>query len=400
METTIDRNELWQLASALVKIPSCTSGKGGERAMAEYILQVFRKEGVDAELKEVCGGRTNVYASVKGSGGGRSLMLTGHLDTVPAYGMENPLSGEIRDGRLYGRGACDMKGALAAMIQAVISIKRDAVKLRGDLYFAGVIDEEETGRGTEALVKSGPYTDGAIIGEPTDLRIGAGNKGLEWMEILVKGKTVHGGAMEKGVNAISKAAKLINRLETDYIPQLERKRHPLLGPPTLNFGTIEGGDQPSSVPGQCIIRVDRRWVPEETLEEVYAGMQSIIDDLKREDPQFDAELRDMFEQDDLLPHQPFSTEETDPLIISTRKAMQRLERESGMPAGSIRQELTLFPAWSDAGFLSNLTKASCIILGPGDLTVAHTKQESIALEEIHQAACLYRMIGTEYCGVE
>lgn len=400
METTIDRNELWQLASALVQIPSCPSARGGEKAMAEYILQLFRKEGIDAELKKVCKGRTNVYASIKGSGGGKSLMLTGHLDTVPAYGMENPFRGEIRDGRLYGRGSCDMKGPLSAMIQAVISMKRSGIKLKGDLYFAGVIDEEETGRGTEDLVKNGPYTDGAIIGEPTNLRIGAGNKGLEWMEILVKGKTVHGGAMEKGINAISKAARLITRLETEYIPKLEEKRHPLLGPPTLNFGTIEGGDQPSSVPGRCVIRVDRRWVPEETLEEVYAGMQSVIDQLKREDPQFDAELRDMFEQDDLLPHQPFSTDEADPLIVSARRAMHRVERESGLPEGSFRQELTVFPAWSDAGFISNLTKASCIILGPGDLTVAHTREESIALADIHKAACLYKTIGMEYCGVE
>ncbi|MDD3170122.1 MAG: peptidase dimerization domain-containing protein, partial [Eubacteriales bacterium] len=167
-----------------------------------------------------------------------------------------------------------------------------------------------------------------------------------------------------------------------------------------NFGTIEGGDQPSSVPGQCILRVDRRWVPEETLKEVYEGIQNVIDELKWEDPQFDAELRDMFEQDKLLPHQPFSTDETDPLIISTKRAMHLLEQKTGVPAGSFRQELTLFPAWSDAGFISNLTKASCIILGPGDLSVAHTREESIDLEEIHRAACLYKRIGMEYCGVE
>lgn len=400
METTIDRNELWQLASALVKIPSCSSLNGSEKVMAEYIYRIFQKEGIQAELVEVCEGRPNVYAVLKGSGGGKSLMLTGHLDTVPAYGMENPLGGEMKDGRLYGRGACDMKGALAAMIGTMLSVKRDCIQLKGDLYFTGVIDEEETGRGTEALVKNGPYSDGAIVGEPTSLRIGAGNKGLEWMEIRVIGKAVHGGAKEKGINAISKAAKLISRLETSYIPKLEQKRHPLLGVPTLNFGTIAGGDQPSSVPGQCIIRVDRRWVPEETLEEVYAGMQDIIDELKREDPQFDAEIRDMFENDDLLPHQPFSTDEADPLIVSTRNAMSRLEQESGLPAGSFQRELTLFPAWTDAGFISNMTKASCIILGPGDLMVAHTMEESIALEEIHRAACLYKNIVMEYCGVE
>lgn len=400
MEKTMDRNELWQLASALVKIPSCPSENGSEKEIAEYILQVFQKEGIPAELVEVCKGRPNINAVIKGGGGGRSLMLTGHLDTVPAYGMENPLGGEIKDGRLYGRGSCDMKGPLAAMIGTLISIKRDCVNLKGDLYFAGVIDEEETGRGTEELVKKGPFADGVIVGEPTSLNIGAGNKGLEWMEIRVNGKAVHGGAMEKGINAISKAAKLINRLETSYIPKLEQKRHPLLGVPTLNFGTIEGGDQPSSVPGQCTIRVDRRWVPEETLEDVYSGIQRVIDELKLEDPQFDAELRDMFEKDDLLPHQPFSTDESDPLIVSARRAMGRLEKEAEFPTATFQHELTLFPAWSDAGFISNMTKASCIILAPGDLAVAHTKEESIELEEIYKAACLYKNIVLEYCGVE
>lgn len=397
MKLFMDRSELFRIASELVQIPSNISLGGNEEELAKYIEGVFKKEGILSSLEDACDGRPNIYALIQGSGEGRSLMLTGHLDTVPGYGMEDPLSGEIRDGRLYGRGSCDMKGALAAMIAALISIKRSGIALKGDLRFIGVIDEEEAGRGTEYLVKNGPFTDGAIVGEPTGLRIGAGNKGLEWMEIKVKGKTVHGGAMEKGVNAISKAAKLITKLENSYIPGLEAKRHPVLGMPTLNFGTISGGDQPSSVPGECLIRVDRRWVPEETLEEVYGEIRSVIEDLKQEDASFDAEVRDMFENENLLQHQPFCTDEKDPLIFAVRNAMYNLEQDTEIPSGTFQQELTLFPAWSDGGFISNLMKASCIILGPGDLTVAHSKEESIDLEQIYQAACLYQRIALEYC---
>lgn len=396
MNSIKDSTELFKLAADLVKIPSYSFLYDSEKAIAEYIYNIFMKEGIESEIIEVIDGRPNVYAVIRGSGKGKSLMLSGHLDTVPAYGMENPFNGEIKDGKLYGRGSCDMKGALAAMIFSMISLKRDGIELKGDLYFTGVIDEEEKGKGIAQLIQSGPCTDGAIIGEPTNLRIAAGNKGLEWMEIVVLGKTVHGGEMDKGINAISKAAKLITRLETTYIPKLVEKRHHFLGAPTLNLGTIIGGDQPSSVPGQCSIRVDRRWVPGETIEEVYQGIETVIRELKQEDSQFNAELKDIFEKDDLMPHQPFFTKEDDPLINATKNAMISMKKEGYI----LNKDLTVFPAWSDAGCLSNFTNTSCIVLGPGNLALAHTAEEYIEVEEILKAAILYRNVAMEYCGCE
>lgn len=396
MNKKIVSEELLHIAADLVKIPSYSFLENSEKATAEYIAQIFQREGIETEIVEVLAGRPNVYGVLRGSGGGKSLMLSGHLDTVPAYGMENPFSGEIRDGRLYGRGACDMKGPLAAMIYALICLKREGIRLKGDLYFTGVIDEEEKGKGVEELIKHGPYTDGAIVGEPTQLKMAIGNKGLEWIDIEVYGKTVHGGEMEKGINAISKAVKLIKKVEDEYLPKLREKKHPVLGSPTLNFGTISGGDQPSTVPGICRMKVDRRWIPGETRDQVYDDLRSIIKEIEREDPQFHAELWDVFEKDDLLPHQPFFTAESDPLIQATREAMGLTAEALGV---TLNSESVIMPAWSDAGYLSNYTETSCIVLGPGDLTLAHSAGESIGVEELQQAAELYKMIAIKYCAL-
>ena len=391
-----DDSELYQIASDLVKIPSYSFLENCEKEVAAYIAGIFDKEGIETQIVEVLPGRPNVYGVLRGQGNGKSLNLSGHMDTVPAYSMENPFGGAMVDGILYGRGSCDMKGPLAAMIYTLIELKREGIKLQGDLYFTGVIDEEEQGKGIEAIIKNGPYTDGAIVGEPTDFRIAAGNRGLEWMEIVVSGQTVHGGAQDKGVNAILKAAKVISRLESDYIPALSVKKHALLGAPTFNIGTISGGDQLSTVPGKCTIKVDRRWIPEETRDEVYAGIRAVLAELEREDPQFRAELRDVFEGQDLLEHKPFFTEENDPLIRSAKAAFQSYDEATGT---TLDKEITICPAWTDAGFLANFTNTKCIILGPGELPLAHSKEEHIKLADLGKAVEIYKRIAVEYCGV-
>lgn len=200
--------------------------------------------------------------------------------------------------------------------------------------------------------------------------------------------------MEKGINAISKAMKFIKKVEDDYLPKLRQKKHPVLGSPMLNFGTISGGDQPSTVPGLYKMKVDRRWIPGETREQVYEDLREIIKELEEEDSQFHAKLWDVFEEDDLLPHQPFFTEENDPLIQAVREGMVLTEEKLNV---TLDKASTIMPAWSDAGYLSNYTKTSCIVLGPGDLTLAHSAEESIGVTEMQQAAELYQHIAIKYC---
>ena len=385
--------EISKIASDLVKIKSYSNMENQEQGVAEYIHGIFQREGIESELIIVEKGRPNVNAAIRGTGGGKSLMLTGHTDTVPSYGMENAFSGEISKGVLYGRGACDMKGALASMICTMIGMKRAGIKLKGDLHFTGIIDEEEQGKGVLHLIKNGPFVDGAIIGEPTNMRLATGNKGLEWIEIEVIGKKVHAGEMKKGINAISKAAKLIAKIEKDYITVLNSRVHHLLGNPTLNFGTINGGDQPSTVPDSCIIKIDRRWLPSETQESVYGELRQIVLDMKEEDPEFSAIVRDVFESEKILPHKPFFTQNDDDLVKEIQLAMDSINADGQR---YIREPLG-FPAWTDAGYLSNYTEASCVILGPGELAFAHSIHDSVKLADLYAATLLYGEIAINFC---
>jgi acetylornithine deacetylase/succinyl-diaminopimelate desuccinylase len=381
-----------KLASDLVKIPSCWLTEHREKDVAAYIYDLLRKEGLPAEQTEAEPGRFNVTGLLKGTGKGRSLMLCGHLDTVPAYDMQNALSGLVRDGKLYGRGACDMKGPLAAMLAALIGVHRSGIQLQGDLVFAGVIDEEEMGKGVDYLAIHGPFVDGAVIGEPTGMRIALGHKGLEWLKITVLGKKVHGGRMELGINAIAMAGRLIEQIYHEYVPILNQRTHPVLGHPTINIGRIEGGDQPSTVPGNCTLEIDRRWIPAESLEQVYDELSAILTELQRQDPRFRAELTGYYPPGKLLRHSPFCTEETDPIVQSAQSSLKQ--------SGFDNIQLTAFPAWSDAGILTGYTKARCIVIGPGDLALAHTPEEYIETQDLEKAARFYGALAVDYCGME
>lgn len=259
----------------------------------------------------------------------------------------------------------------------------------GIVYYAAlnIMDEEEAGIGTESLIKTGPEATYAVIGEPTKLEIALGHKGLEWIEISFKGKKVHGGAQKDGVNAIMMAGRFLHKLETEYLSKLEKRTHPVLGTATLNIGTITGGDQPSTVADKCSISLDRRCLTDETIAQVYEELQAICDELHEEDPKFEAEIRDVF-NGETMPHIPFCTDENSPLVKAAENA---LDREGMTPV------LTCFPAWSDAGFMNALTKSECIVLGPGDLSVAHSIHEKISKRQLLSAVSVYEEMAREIC---
>lgn len=377
------------LAAELVRIPSCSKTPGRESRMSEYVLGFLLNHGIESKLVEVLPGRFNVIATIRGSGGGRSLMLCGHLDTVPAYDMVDHLCGEIRDSRLHGRGSCDMKGSLAAMLCALTDIRSSGASLKGDLVFAGVVDEEEMGKGIEHIALNGPFVDGAVIGEPTGMRLALGHKGLEWIKIDVFGKKVHGGKMENGINAIAMAGLLVQRLHNEYTKVLNTRIHPVLGNPTINVGRIYGGDQPSTVPGVCTLEVDRRWLPDETLEQVYEELVSIFEDIRKEEPRFKAAAGGFYPQDQILPHRPFCTDLMEPIAVDALRVLERL--------GATDLRPTFFPAWTDAGALAGFTDAKCIVVGPGELELAHTSNESIDCRELELARSFYRELALEFC---
>ena len=381
-----------RLTMDMVAIPSYSFMENQEEAISQYILDFFLEHGFTAYRTEIEPGRYNTVAILEGTERetSPSLMLTGHMDTVPAYDFEKAFEPWEDEENVYGRGAVDMKGALAAAMCAMVEIKESGTRLKGDLIFCGVADEEEAGIGTRSLIETGPEATYTVVGEPTDLHIALGHKGLEWIEVTFKGKKVHGGAQEEGVNAIMMAGRFLHKLETEYLPKLAQRTHPILGKATLNIGTITGGDQPSTVADHCSIRLDRRCLTSETIAQVYEELQELIDQLHQEDPRFEAEIRDVFDGT-TLPHIPFCTDADCPVVKAAENALRACGEEP---------VVTYFPAWTDAGFIQAGTSSQCIILGPGGVATAHSVHEYISKKQLRMAAEIYRSMAMEICQVD
>ena len=336
-------------------------------------------------------GRPNVLATVDSGRPGPHLLWNGHTDTVPLNRGDDGVgfSGAIVGDALVGRGASDMKGALAAMAVALASLRDEAGPAAGKVTFAAVIDEEMESLGCEALIASGFSADGAIVGEPTGNRAALGHKGLEWLEIAFTGKAAHGGTPEAGVNAIDAAAELVGLVETRLVPALAQRAHPLLGPPTINFGTIAGGDQPSTVAASCTVRLDRRSIPGETFASLCAELKELLAEIERRRPGIATKLFRMPGGMATLEHLSSVISPGHPLARAAREACHAVTGTDHAPLA--------FPAWTDAGLLANFASIPCVILGPGDLSVAHSPRESVPVRQITDAVAIYREIAHRFC---
>lgn len=389
----VDSSELLKWTLDMVAIPSYSGLPMQERAVAEYIQKVFLAEGIDAELDDMGEGRCNVYAKVSGIGGGESLMLNGHMDTVPAYDMEGAYEPYLKDGVIYGRGSSDMKGPLAAMMGTLISVKRSGISLKGDLLFSAVAGEEEGSPGTIELLEKGIRADGVIVGEPMGKdAIAIAQKGLEWFEFIVHGKTVHGGSAKEGVNAILKANKLINVLQEKLAPRLQERTHPMAGESTMNIGVISGGTQLSTIAGECIVKMDRRFLPKiESYESMVAELKEILEELSKEDPDFHCTLKvsDVSIMNHGYVHQGMVQDPDSRLV---KLLSENLEEVSGQPV-----KLIGATCWTDAGLLDYYGKMPSVVYGPGDLTTAHSKEENIALHAIEESQSVYVAMALDFC---
>ena len=377
------------LASQLVGIPSYSHTPRQEEKVADYIIAFFEKNGIEVRKQMVEEGRPNVIARIPGNGG-PAIMLNGHIDTVPPYDMVEPFSGEIVNGNLMGRGACDMKGPIAAMMTAMAAIKLSGCTPGGDIYFAATVDEEEKGTGVEALVRDWPQVDAVIVGEGTDFDLCLGHKGLEWIKVQIAGKKIHSGNAKAGINAITMAGRLIAYLADDYGRVLDARIHPLLGQTTMNIGTISGGDQPSTVADHCELTIDRRYIPEESREQVFAELLEATKVMAQRYPGFSATISDYFEADGLLPHVPYCINEKRPIVQAIQKTYMKLFQTEPKMRG--------LSAWTDAGIIYDQTNTDCVIFGPGSLNLAHTAFESIPVSELRKAVLLYTGIALEFVG--
>lgn len=371
------------LLRALIQAPSYIGLPRQEEQAVAVLENYFAAHGVEFSTTAVRPGRPNLSATVLGPKSGRHLIFCGHTDTVAPNKITamEPFGAEIRAGRIYGRGAVDMKGPIAAMAAALVALKKLSLLEKGRVTLAAVIDEEMESLGAEALIHSGLTADGAIVGEPTSNQIAIGHKGLEWLEVEFLGKATHGGTPEKGLNAIAAAVRFVRLVEEELVPKFQTRRHPLLGVPTINMGTIHGGDQPSTVAARCTIQLDRRWVPMESIEQVFGELEELLARGRYLMPGLQTALRRVPGGMATMVHGPVEIAPAHPLVQAAQKARAEIFTDAG--------NLTAFPAWTDAALLAREAKIPCLVCGPGDLSLAHSAEESIAIAEVEQAVSLY-----------
>ena len=276
--------------------PSLSPGARGEAAVARRIAGELEAIGLRVEVTDAAPGRPNVVGVLDGRAAGRSLMFCGHTDTVGISGMRRPFEAEIRDGRLYGRGAQDMKGGVAAMIAAVRRIVESGGLERGRVIVAAVVDEEHESIGADALVARW-RADAAVVTEPTDLDIAVAHKGFQWIALETRGRAAHGSRPLEGRDAILRMGRVLARLEALDRRLQRASSHALLGTASLHASLIEGGHELSSYPSRASLQFERRTLPGEPGDAALAEANTILADLTREDPEFEGEARLVFGRD-------------------------------------------------------------------------------------------------------
>lgn len=345
--------------------PSLVPGAAGESQIADAIAAHMRALGLDVELQEVAPGRPNVIGVLDGRTKGRSLMLCGHVDTVGVDGMVAPFDPIERDGRLYGRGSQDMKGGIAAMIDAARLIAAEGLA-SGRLIIAAVVDEEYASLGADALVTRW-RADAAVVTEPTDLQIAIGHKGFAWFEIVTKGRAAHGSRPKDGLDAILRMGRVLGRLETLDHTLAARAPHPLMGAASLHASLIDGGRELSSYPARCTLKLERRTIPGETDAIVAGELQALLDTLRGEDAGFDAALTP------LLSRPPYA-------LAPAHELPRALARAMGAGDVSGTDEFVGMSFWTDAAVLGSAGIAS-VLFGPGGAGL-HSTDEYVQIEDV------------------
>ena len=375
LETT---REVLRLVQDLISIESHVNATGREAAIGRFLAEWFQQHEIEAELQLVEDDRANVVARIAG-GDGPSLMLNGHMDTVPAGDMANAFVPRIHDDVLWGRGACDMKGAIAAMACALAAIRREDTSshLTGDLLFTGTVGEETGSIGVKALIDAGVRTHYAIVGEPTSLRVGIAHKGACFIRISLTGRGAHGSCPDKGVNAVSYASRMIQALETDLRSELSKRSHALLGTSTISIGRISGGTQPNIVAEHCFVDIDRRPLPGEEgiVEEIRALVANICDSIDG----LSWCVEEMPETS-VVPHSALGTAPDTVLAKSAQQTCIQL----GLPSDPVGVTY-----WTDGGHLATFG-IETIILGPGDIANAHGPNDKVETSELATSVNIYR----------
>jgi acetylornithine deacetylase len=360
--------------------PTLVPGAPGERAVAEFIAADMRRNGLDVSIEPVAPDRPNIVGVLEGRGPGRTLMFCGHTDTVGVSGMADPFNPVERDGRLYGRGAQDMKGGVAAMMSAASDIAASGGLAKGRLIVAAVVDEEHSSLGADALVTKW-RADAAIVTEPTDLAIAVGHKGFAWVRVDVEGKAAHGSRPAEGQDAILRLGRVLGRLEALDASLQTRPPHALMGTGSLHASLIEGGRELSSYPDRATLQMERRTLPGEPESKALAEVQQILHALAREDPTFRGSATAVFSR----PAYEVPADHELPRALSAA-----LARAGGRPriAGA--------SFWTDAAVLGHAGIPS-ILFGPGGAGL-HSTVEYVNVSDVLTCRDTLIELAKSYCG--
>ena len=344
--------------------PTLVPGAPGEGAIADLVAAALGRAGLDVSIEVVADGRPNVVGVLEGRAKGRSIMLCGHTDTVGVAGMSDPFTPVERDGRLYGRGAQDMKGGVAAMIAAAAAIAQHGGLASGRLIVAAVVDEEHSSIGADALVKRW-RADAGVVTEPTDLAVAVGHKGFAWVEVDVAGRAAHGSRPKEGEDAILRLGRVLARLEALDRTLQAQPPHPLVGTGSLHASLVSGGRELSSYPDRATLQMERRTLPGEPESIAVAEVNGILAALAREDPTFRASATAMFSR----PAYEVARDHALP-----RALCDALRRAGGEP------QITGASFWTDAAVLGHAGIPS-ILFGPGGAGL-HSTEEYVTLADV------------------
>ena len=359
--------ELIALPSVNPAFAAANDPRAGEKNVADFLASVAASGGLDVDFQEVLPGRSNLIARLLPTGKvHHRIVLAPHMDTVGVVSDEQ-FTPRLKNGRLYGRGACDTKGSVAVYLSTLLNLaakkKRPAST---EIVLIALVDEENGQAGSRFVAKSGFKADLSIVGEPTRLQIVTAHKGDLWLQLETRGKAAHGSRPELGRNAVHQMAKIVDLLETDYAKQLRKRRHPLLRHATVNVGTISGGRQPNIVPDQCAIRIDRRTIPGENDAEVKREILSFI-----RGHGLSATLIDTKQEE---PAPPMETSIRLPLVQDLLGCAGQKK-----PVG--------VDFFTDAGVLAAAGIPS-VVFGPGDIAQAHTADEWVAVSQLERGTKL------------